>query len=344
MKLTRRNLLHMQAYAIGSAFITACGKALPTPLPPNTSQSQHTFTPLPTHSPTTTAVPTLTALIHETMDYYRGFTAFAHRVTTYQDADYLYIESHGMPDHPMMIGIRNWQQQVPIPQKYTGDNAWRIPLSPTMATTPISAHDALYSGAIAIAVNGIPIFNALTNTGQDAFLIGALDEWGGHCGRADDYHYHVAPLHLEAIVGVGAPIAFALDGYAIYGSVEPDGSPMQPLDVYNGHLGTDGIYHYHGTPTYPYINGGLVGNVSIENDRIEPQPSLRPLRPPQEPLRGASITEFVIEAEQQYRLVYQINNETYTLTYTIGADTTVFTLTLPNGQQQRQEYRHPPSL
>ena len=47
------------------------------------------------------------------------------------------------------------------------------------------------SGAIALAVNGMPIFNALNNRGDDAYLAGELDDWGGHAGRADDYHYHM---------------------------------------------------------------------------------------------------------------------------------------------------------
>lgn len=39
--------------------------------------------------------------------------------------------------------------------------------------------------------------------GDDACLFGELDEFGGHCGRADDYHYHLAPVHLEKQVGKG---------------------------------------------------------------------------------------------------------------------------------------------
>jgi hypothetical protein len=38
-------------------------------------------------------------------------------------------------------------------------------------------------------------------------LAGELDEYGGHCGRADDYHYHIGPVHLEKIVGKGNPIS-----------------------------------------------------------------------------------------------------------------------------------------
>ena len=55
----------------------------------------------------------------------------------------------------------------------------------------------------------------------DTLLAGELDQWGGHCGRADDYHYHIAPIHLEKIVGAGNPVAIALDGYPIYGYDDP---------------------------------------------------------------------------------------------------------------------------
>src|SRR5213078_3535080 len=117
------------------------------------------------------------------------------------DDGFFYIESNAFPKRAMMVGITAWQQQVPLPQPYTGKNAWRIPLKPVVADKPIYAKKALYRGAIALAVDGVPIFNALNNRGEDAFLAGELDEWGGHCGRADDYHYHVAPLHLQETVG-----------------------------------------------------------------------------------------------------------------------------------------------
>ena len=122
-----------------------------------------------------------------------------------------------------MIGITSWQQQVPISQPYTDNNSWSIPLQPAYATTPLSTKTNLMKGAVAIAVNGIPIFNALNNRGEDSYLIGELDNWGGHCGRGDDYHYHAAPLHLSTVNGL-KPIAFAVDGFPVYGVKEPDGS------------------------------------------------------------------------------------------------------------------------
>ena len=59
-------------------------------------------------------------------------------VTTFTDENYLYISSNGLPDHDMMVGITNWQQQVPINQNYTGTNSWAIPLQPKLAHYPLS--------------------------------------------------------------------------------------------------------------------------------------------------------------------------------------------------------------
>ncbi|MCE9518446.1 MAG: hypothetical protein K8R87_02595, partial [Verrucomicrobia bacterium] len=40
------------------------------------------------------------------------FMAFAPKVNARWDANFLYVESNGLPDHNMMIGITAWQQQV----------------------------------------------------------------------------------------------------------------------------------------------------------------------------------------------------------------------------------------
>ncbi|CAN0605454.1 unnamed protein product, partial [Ectocarpus sp. 12 AP-2014] len=122
-------------------------------------------------------------------------------VSTSADDTYFYVSSSGLPEHDMMEGITNWQQQVPIPQEYNGTNSWAFPIQPILAETPLSSEEHFLRGAIAIAINGIPIFNPLNNRGEDALSIGELDNWGGHCGRADDYHYHVPPTHLESVVG-----------------------------------------------------------------------------------------------------------------------------------------------
>jgi len=240
-----------------------------------------------------------------------SFADYKPGLETRSDATYYYVASTGIPEHNMMIGITSWQQQVPIPQAYTGSNSWSIPLQPAYAATPLSTKSNFMKGAVAIAVNGIPIFNALNNRGEDAYLIGELDNWGGHCGRADDYHYHAAPMHLSGKAGL-KPIAFALDGFAVYGSKEPEGTDMQPLDICHGHIGKNGVYHYHGTSDYPYVIGAMKGTVSTDpltpapENQILPQAFAKPARPALTPLRDASITDFKSTAPNAYSLTYKL--------------------------------------
>lgn len=245
-----------------------------------------------------------------------AFTPFKPNIVTSWDSNYFYVESYGIPTtHNMMTGITAWQQQVPIPQCYIKPNAWMIPLNPVVAVTPVPVNPNHFSrGAIAVAVNGIPIFNPYTNTGVDAYLDGQLDQWGGHCGRADDYHYHIAPMQLYNNTNATLPIAYALDGFAVYGTVEPDGSALLPLDANHGHYWTNGVYHYHGTatPVAPYMIANMVGQVTEDTThQIIPQPHAQPVRPSLTPLNGAVITNCIPNS----------TNNGYTLIYTVGANT-----------------------
>ena len=260
-------------------------------------------------------------------------------ISVHSDDRYFFVESNGIPDHPLMVGIRAWQQQVPLPQKYTGDNAWQIPLEPVPAANPVTTKDRFLRGAIALAVNGVPIFNPLNNRGEDAFLIGELDEYGGHCGRADDYHYHIAPVHLEKQIGKGMPIAFALDGYPIYGYTEPDGSPVKGLDRFNGHEDANGNYHYHATKAYPYLNGGFHGEVTERDGQVDPQPRAEPVRPSLEPLRGATIVGFASPTPTSRRLSYEVGGRQGFVDYKVGDDgTLVFEYTDPSGKKTTESY------
>jgi YHYH protein len=327
MSITRRDFLRLSAYGFGTAFLAACGYRPSNGPPPVVSH----LTDTPALSPTDISQ-ALTEL---------GFKAFADRVKIHQDQEYLYVESNGMPAHQMMVGIKSWQQQVPLPQTYAGNNAWKIPLHPVIAQSPVSAKTSLYRGAIALAVNGVPIFNALNNRGDDALLFGELDEWGGHAGRADDYHYHVAPLHLQEIVGKDKPIAYALDGFPIYGSTEPDGSSLTELDELNGHFTEDGDYHYHGTHTYPYINGGMRGVIKVHDDQIEPQPHTTPIRDSLEPLQGATITGFELVGNNSYSLEYQINKQKYFVNYGFSDNLYTFEFVNASGLKTIETYTQP---
>jgi hypothetical protein len=268
-----------------------------------------------------------------------AFSAFEKKVKVRWDNDYLFVESDGMPDHPMMIGISAWQQQVPIPQKYTGDNAWRIPLHPRFADKPVSAKEQLFRGAIALAVNGVPIFNPIKNDGRtDTLLAGELDQYGGHCGRGDDYHYHIGPIHLEKIVGKGKPIAYALDGYPLYGFTDENGNEPKDLDEFNGRMEKDG-YRYYSTKDYPYINGGMRGEVTVREDQVDPQPRAYSPRAALTPLRGAKITGFDRDKRQgTVKVIYEQNGRSGSVQYKADADSYLFTFTEPNGNIKTEDY------
>lgn len=265
-----------------------------------------------------------------------AFVPFKPNVYTTYDATYFYVQSKGIPTtHAMMTGISSagWQQQVPIPQCYTGTNYWSIPLNPVVATTPVPVTAVHFTrGAIAIAVNGIAIFNPYTNTGADAFLTGQLDTWGGHCGRGDDYHYHTAPLHLYGTTSNTLPIAYALDGYAVYGAFEPSGVAMTTLDANHGHY-FNSVYHYHGTAAAPYMIGNMVGQVTEDaTAQIIPQPSALPVRTENwTPLNGALITSCAINATSNgYNTTYTLNGTAgYATNYSWSGTTYTFKYVTP---------------
>ena len=252
-----------------------------------------------------------------------AFAQFSSTVSTTYDANYFYVNSAGIPNHTMMVGISNhgWQQQVPTSKCYINSNHWTIPLNPVLASTPVPVSSSHFlKGAIAMAVNGVPIFNYHTNTGVDSYLDGQLDNYGGHCGKGDDYHYHTAPLHLITLGQASAtlPIAFGLDGYAVYGSLEPTGSAMATLDANHGHY-LNGVYHYHGTATAPYMIGNMVGVVTEDaNLQIIPQPQGTPIRNENwTPLVGALITSCIANANNGYNTAYTLNGVSgYATNYT----------------------------
>ena len=271
------------------------------------------------------------------------FQAFTKNVSVRWDHTFLYVEAKGLPDHPLMTGIKSWQQQVPIPQTYAGANAWRIPLKPVPAKDPLSAKTHFMRGAIALAANGVPIFNALNNRGDDAKAFGELDAFGGHCGKADDYHYHDAPVFLEKQLGKGKPIAVALDGYAIYGFGEPDGAAVGPLDDFGGHETKALGYHYHAQKKYPYINGGFHGEVKEIDGQVDPQPSASHVRREgsaysQSPLRGALIKDFTSDG-QKFALHYTLNGKALSVKYALNADKTwTFVYSKPDGSTVTETY------
>ena len=126
---------------------------------------------------------------------------------------------------------------------------------------------------------------------------------------------------MEKVVGKGKPIAYALDGFPLYGFQDEAGNTPNDLDEFNGRFEKDGRYRYYSTKTYPYINGGMRGVVSVRGDQIDPQPRDAPVRPAGEPLRGATITDFERdETKKTYTLRYTLRDRAASITYTLKSD------------------------
>ena len=314
-----------------------------------------------------------------------SFSPFKPRVRLYNDGTYFYVEGDNVPDPAIMpapmVGITAWQQQIPLPVSYffgttnpennVGSlgygqpNVWRLPLVPTPASSPISLNGNFLRGAVAVAANGIAIFNPRNNRGEFSYAIGELDQYGGHCGLADDYHYHIAPVHLQSVLGVDKPVAWALDGYPIYGFTEPDGTVQQALDADGGHdIGNGWGYHYHargsvaGGHVAPYLMDAMHGQVVNFGGQVDPQPEVQSMRASgtggytAQAVAGAVITAYLnpvaftvdgsghfvhdsagTPSPDQYLMRYTVGATTYDICWRINRNMNPKTLTIT--------FRHP---
>ncbi len=208
------------------------------------------------------------------------------------DASYAYMASSALPSHTMMSGITATNLQVPIAQNFWASNAWRIPLNPAIASTTTSAVD----GPIGVAINGVPIFNPCKQGGcqnGDTKLLGELDSCNGHAGRADDYHYHAAPVCMMAGKASNYwdthPVGWALDGFAIMGYNNPDGTKATRDAVCGGNTvstpNAPAGYSYHVTDTSPYVLSCFRGT---------PSPDLAGQGAKYSPIRQPPVTPFAV--------------------------------------------------
>lgn len=208
------------------------------------------------------------------------------------DSTYAYISSTGLATHTMMDGITATNLQVPTAQNFLGANGWKIPLAPAIAATTTSAVD----GPIGVAINGVPIFNPCKQGGcqnGDTKVLGELDVCNGHAGRADDYHYHAAPTCLMA--GKSAaywdthPIGWALDGFAIFGYNNADGTVASRDSVCGGNtssvVNAPSGYSYHVTDASPYVLSCFRGT---------PSPDLAGQGAKYKPMRQPPVTPFAV--------------------------------------------------
>jgi phosphatidylethanolamine-binding protein (PEBP) family uncharacterized protein len=275
-----------------------------------TDTSTDDSTDTPTDTDNSTGDGTLLSTIQSHFAAYTGVSISA-------DDDYFYIASYSWPEHNMGTGITAWQEQVPIPQNYQGDNSWAIPLNPEMADTPLSTSDHLLKGALAVAVNGVPIFNVFNNRGENSYELGELDNWGGHFGRGDDYHYHLIPTHLEDEIGTDTPLAYALDGYPVYGYTD------ETLDAAFGREDSNGNYRYHAKTTAPYYMPYMMGKVTLDptstapEDQVIPQAIQNAVRPSDtfKGVNGAVVIGITETGKNAFSFEYEVSGTKYYVNY-----------------------------
>jgi len=251
---------------------------------------------------------------------------FASKVTVNcDDPKYAKIYGDTIPDHLMMNGITGTNDQVVIPAPgYFSP----ITLSPSRNPKPVSI-----DAGLGVAVNGVPIYdytsqgtNALDvyDAKGDTLLTGELDLCGGHAGRGDDYHYHVAPKCMMDMMknksNPAAIIGWAFDGYPIYGNNNPDGSviPKGKLDVCNGQPDEVFGMRYHTSVTPPYIIQCLDGNFDMS--MAAHVPPLSKLGgggkiTGGKPRGGVQDLKFVYNGNGTSQMTYVWQGKTYSFTY-----------------------------
>lgn len=161
-----------------------------------------------------------------------------------------------MTQYPLLSAI-DANPGVPAAQSVS----YRLSASPGRAAAP----SCLPLGAIAVAKNGVVLFSAVDARGDDAVAHEIVDAAGGHPAR-DQYHYHFVPQQLEDAAqrladGHSGIVAYALDGFPLYGYYGVGGKRVgnNDLDECHGHEHGGLGYHYHATLAYPYTLGCFRG-------------------------------------------------------------------------------------
>ncbi len=191
-------------------------------------------------------------------------------------------------------GIPNFEFVQITPSDLTAaTHQFQFPQSPALAA---ETTELPLLGAVAVAVNGMPIFgpNEAENLGYgDPFLDEILDFCNGHTGGGQ-YHFHAAPncLFTDLNNSPGLVVAYALDGFPIVAPVicgNADCSAQRvaestwdrtndvkdawaahtvvpgksELDECNGLVLDDGSYVYFATATFPYFLGCYRGTTTL---------------------------------------------------------------------------------
>lgn len=199
------------------------------------------------------------------------------------DGDTVTVTSNGIPDYPYV--------ETSPGDPVANNLVFTIPADPQIADEPT---DIALLGAVAIAVDGVPIYGPTEGQGGDVLsLEGALNECGSHNGPTG-FHYHLHEtsdsavcMHTPEEAASGPQLfGFSLDGFPIYSGSDQYTSSWEltneslfatdtwaahtfvegsgDLDQCNGLRDDAGYYAYYTTETFPYVLGCYSGVVDLD--------------------------------------------------------------------------------
>jgi len=203
-------------------------------------------------------------------DVVPGSVGWSGTFSAVQSGSTLNVSGNGLPLAPIATGtfpIASTDAVYPYdgnPNSIAAQTiSYALPYNPTPAASP----GCLTGGRIAIAVDGVSIFDALDALGHDAVAREGQDACHGHPDQSSTYHYHGWIFACVADAGSASSnsslLGYALDGYGIYGPWY-NGHVLTSADLDECHGTTNSvlwhgvqtsIYHYVATYDFPYTVG-----------------------------------------------------------------------------------------
>jgi hypothetical protein len=176
--------------------------------------------------------------------------AFSCRVTLTKTATAVEARADGQPDYKSFYFAKTnacYESEMgsPNPNTIAVQNlVYDFPLTPDTTSSKMNG------GAVALALDGVPIFGNFAAPGDDIYQEAqSFDKCDGHPQQSGQYHFHTEPSSLSQddarFIGV------MRDGYPIYGRKDADGSYPSDLDANGGHTHvtaespSTAVYHYH---------------------------------------------------------------------------------------------------
>jgi hypothetical protein len=152
--------------------------------------------------------------------------------------------------------------------------ALTLPANPEVA----AAASCVPMGVIGMALNGVPIYNALDEAGRDAVAHEVQDLCNGHPQMQGQYHYHGPSPCLPSQTANETLIGYALDGFGIYSLYDAHGRELTDADLDECHGRT------------ARREGGVISAKLGDGDAVRTK-AQRPYHPerPNSPIRLSSI-------------------------------------------------------